>query len=102
MKTKIVTRHSGAIEWLKSKGIDGEILSHITESDIQMGDTIYGVLPIQLIATAIKRGAEVNVLVLPNIPIELRGKELTAQEMEDLGGVEIWRVRNLELIKVWV
>ena len=98
--TKIVTRHSGAVAWLKSKGITGEVLSHILPDDMKERDRIFGVLPIQMIAEGMKRGAEMNILVLPNLPREMRGKEITAEEMEHLGGVKILRVKSLALEKV--
>jgi putative CRISPR-associated protein (TIGR02620 family) len=97
MSVKIILRHRGAVEWLKSKGIEGEVIEQVSPSNFQEGDEIYGVMPIQLVAEGIKRGCDINIIVLPKIPRELRGKELSAEEMEELGGVEVLKVKKLEI-----
>jgi putative CRISPR-associated protein (TIGR02620 family) len=97
MSTKIITRHRGAIAWLESKGIKGEVIEQASPSDFNEGDEIYGVMPIQLIAEGIEKGCDMNIIVLPKIPREMRGKELTAEEMEELGGVEVLKVKALKL-----
>ena len=99
-EVKIITRHRGVVAWLKVKGINGRVLSHAFPNTFQRGDIVYGILPISLIVEGLKRGAEINLLVLPQIPFELRGKELTAQMMDELGGVKVFRVNSLKLKEV--
>jgi len=95
-KTLIVTRHAGAVKWLKSKGIKGINVYNLQEEDVEKGDKIYGVLPLTLVAKAIEKGAEVTLLMLPSIAYEDRGKELTPEEMDEAGAYMV-RVVYLEL-----
>jgi len=98
-KTLIVTRHSGAVRWLNSKGINGINVYNLKEEDVEKDDVIYGVLPLQLVAIAVNKGAEVNLLTLPNIAYEDRGRELSPEEM-DKAGVSILRVSNISLEEI--
>ncbi len=92
MKTIIVTRHKGAAEWLRQAGhvpADGdvEVLAHLDEDTITglaEGDSVIGVLPISLAARLNDMGVRTFVLTL-NIPADLRGKELSAEDMDNLG-----------------
>ncbi|MBC7109077.1 MAG: CRISPR-associated protein Csx16 [Methanomassiliicoccales archaeon] len=94
MKTKIVTRHPGAIRWLRAKGIEGEVIQHLTPEEIEEGDRIYGILPVSLILEALQRGAQVYLLVLPGIAFSQRGQELAPDEMEK-AGAKIIRIREI-------
>jgi len=61
-KTVIISRHSGAIEWLRSKGIEGEVIEHLSIKDLTGNERIYGVLPLPLIKEAMDKRCEVNIL----------------------------------------
>jgi len=99
MTTLIVTRHPGAVAWLQSRGVEGDIVSHLDPGQVGAGDRVYGVLPVHLIDECLRRGAEVFILQLPQIPPELRGKEITAEDMDRLG-VKVYEVASLQLREV--
>lgn len=42
METIIVSRHSGAVEWLRSQGIVGEMLNHVTDVSQIAGKRVVG------------------------------------------------------------
>ena len=87
MDTVIVTRHSGLVEWLKRRGIEGEVVSHADEETVR-GKRVYGVLPFRLAALA-DEFVEVSFAV----PVELRGKELSADDIDGLNPqMTEWRV----------
>ena len=76
----IVTRHAGAVEWLRQQGITGEVIAHATPEDVR-GREVYGVLPLHLAAEA----AAVHVIDVPNLTPEQRGQDLTPAEMDAAG-----------------
>ncbi len=81
-KTIIVTRHPGALDWLRKHHLElGEavIVSHASEDQIA-GARVVGVLPIDLAA---KCGEYWNLTM--TIPPEYRGKELSCEDMERFG-----------------
>lgn len=83
MKTNnplIVTRHAGAVTWLAARGITGEVIAHATPEAVT-GRTVYGVLPLHLAA----RTAEVWSVDLPNLSADLRGQDLTPEQMDAAG-----------------
>ena len=87
MDTVIVTRHSGLVEWLKRRGIEGEVVSHADEDTVR-DKRVYGVLPFRLAALA-----DEFIEVSMNVPAELRGKELTADDIDGLNPqMTAWRV----------
>ena len=98
-KTVIVSRHPGAIEWLRSKGIEGEVIEHLSTKDLTGNERIYGILPLPLIKEAMNKGCEVNILVLPAIAFGQRGQELSPTEMDE-AGAKILKVKNLDLEEV--
>lgn len=75
----IVSRHAGAIEWLRKHGIEGEVVSHATEENVR-GREVYGVLPLHLAALA-SRVYCIDMQLAP----EDRGRDLSAEEMEARG-----------------
>lgn len=81
MKTIIVARHEGAVKWLNDKGITGEVISHVSDPSVLDGNIAVGILPLNLAA----RAAEVWAIDLPNLPAELRGKELSPEQMDAAG-----------------
>ena len=62
----IVSRHPGVVEWIRSKGIDGEVLECFYSRFLK-GDTYIGVLPVNMIADALSEGAGSIVNVVLNI-----------------------------------
>ncbi len=97
MTTYLVTRHQGAVEWINYMGHDYDShLSHLHDMEsLQSGDTVIGSLPINMVAELCERG--VNYLHLSlRIPEELRGKELTGEQLANLDAkLERFEVKKL-------
>lgn len=75
----IVTRHKALVEFLINSGkinATDSVIEHAKEADIK-GKHVIGVLPLSLAAKALS----VTEATL-NIPFELRGKELTLEDVE--------------------
>lgn len=80
-----VSRHHGALEWAHRHGIEvHELIAHFDPSIIHDGDLVIGTLPINIVAEVNRRGGEYIHLSL-NLPVEARGKELTADDMDAYG-----------------
>jgi CRISPR-associated protein Csx16 len=83
--TVLVTRHSGAIEWLRRQGNVAQlVVSHLDTSTISPGDVVIGTLPVNLIAEVCARGARYLHLSL-HAPFDLRGQELTVDQLDSAG-----------------
>ena len=82
----VVTRHAGAVQWLQN--IVGEpyvLLAHLHDVHLVCaGDIIVGTLPVNLIAQINALGARYFHLNIP-MPADLRGQELTADQLTQLG-----------------
>jgi|SRR5690606_3008973 len=94
----LVTRHKGALNWLRSY-IAGPIV-HLEHADdfsfLHPGDRVIGTLPVNLAATVCGRGARYFHLSI-RVPYDLRGKELTARQLCELGAtLEEYRVSKRE------
>lgn len=76
----IVSRHAGAVEWLRQRGIVGPVIEHASEDDVR-GRVVYGVLPFHLAALA----KELVMIDTPEIPLERRGGDLSPAEMDEFG-----------------
>jgi len=94
-KTYIVSRHPGAVAWLKSRGFAGQVIAHLDPKILNRGDRVVGVLPITLVKQLIDKGVQVYSLQLPNLPRELRGEELTP-ELMDKYEAKVFRILALE------
>jgi CRISPR-associated protein Csx16 len=81
MTEYFVTRHVGAIEWAKRRGYAAELVHHLDVSKIRRGDVVLGTLPIHLAAAVIEAGARYLHLEM-NVPEDLRGRELSADDMD--------------------
>ncbi len=84
MTTLFVTRHPGAVEWARRRGIEAEVIDHLDDHTIarlRPGDVVMGVLPVAVAAEVCARGARFLHLEL-HVPPELRGRELSADDME--------------------
>lgn len=106
----LVTRHSGAKEWVENKGIAiDQLLEHVDPFQLKAGDTVVGTLPVNLIEKLTHLGVRYYHIKL-NLDESHRGKELTAEEMNRLGAeIEEFRVKRgnnnliskLKTIKSW-
>ena len=76
----IISRHHGLVDWLSSQGISGRVIAHATAADVS-GKHVYGALPLHLAALALS----VTAIDMPSLPSELRGKELTPEQMDEAG-----------------
>lgn len=85
MTTWFVSRHPGAIEWMARQGmfIDQPV-DHLDIQAVVGGDCVIGTLPIHLAAAVCERGARYLHLEV-NVPRELRGQELAAEQLQALG-----------------
>lgn len=93
MATWFVSRHPGAVEWARRRGlwVDRQV-SHLDPGAVNAGDTVIGTLPVHLAAEVCGRGARYLHLVLV-VPPKARGRELDADEMERFGArLEAYRV----------
>lgn len=81
----LVSRHPGAIVWCQRQplAIDA-ILPHLDPALISAGDQVIGTLPLPMVAEVQRRGARYLHLSVP-IPPELRGQELSADQLDKLG-----------------
>ncbi len=73
----VVTRHKGLLEFLRNKGLissDTPTVGHAQLKDVE-GLHVLGILPLNLAAKA----ASITTVDL-EVPIELRGKELSAEQ----------------------
>ncbi len=96
MSTYFVTRHTGALEWACTQGIEAEPVEHLDPADIMSGDIVIGTLPVHVAAEICARGARYLHLVL-NIPPDVRGRELSAAEMTYFGArIERYDVQRKE------
>lgn len=98
-KTVIVSRHGGAISWLKSRGIDGTVYQAWKNENTNLlnkGDVVVGNLPLTMISEILKTGATFGLLNLPEVPLEKRGMELTPEELNDYGA-NVMEITNISI-----
>ncbi len=85
MTVYFITRHPGAVAWAHEEGVEvTQLIDHLDVSAIQAGDTVIGSLPVNLAAEVCARGGRYLHLSL-ELPAELRGRELSAEEMRRCG-----------------
>lgn len=86
MTTYVVSRHPGAVDWVRHSLNDADVrvLSHLDEMNFRPGDKVCGVLPISWAARICAAGAEAHVLTF-DVPAHLRGAELDANMLTQLG-----------------
>jgi len=88
--TLIVTRHHGLVDWLNRNGICGTVIEQATADDVQ-GKDVIGVLPLHLAALC-----KTVTAVDYNCPRELRGVDLTAEQLDQFGAkVSVYKVEKL-------
>jgi putative CRISPR-associated protein (TIGR02620 family) len=86
-QTVIVSRHTGAVEWLAQRGITGEVIAQATPEDVR-GKNVIGNLPMHLASLAAKVGS----IDLPRLAAADRGRDLTPEEMDAAGATIRWYV----------
>ncbi|HWO99021.1 MAG TPA: CRISPR-associated protein Csx16 [Methylococcus sp.] len=85
MTTYLITRHPGTRQWAEEEGIMVDaLLDHLDVEQIQPGDVVIGTLPVHLAAEVCVRGGRYVHLTL-ELPFEVRGRELTPQDMRRFG-----------------
>jgi len=98
----VITRHQGAVDWLVQEGYikegEFEIVPHITSSLMSIlapGDVLIGVIPMDFAAQACEKGVRVFVIALPKMTKEMRGKELSADDMRAAGAhIREYRIKR--------
>lgn len=96
MTTFFVSRHPGALDWARQRGIafDQHIV-HLDPQEVGAGDTVIGSLPVNLAFEICARGAEYHNLSLRLEPGD-RGRELSAADLDRCGAViERYDIRKL-------
>jgi len=84
-KILIVSRHSGAIEFVKSKGFNGRIVEQFSPEMAEAEMIVIGILPVHLISEVLVKNARFIQIQLPEVPREMRGQELTPEQMVQYG-----------------
>lgn len=97
MTTWFVSRHPGALDWMKQAEIAFDIHApHLDTQLIEKGDKVIGSLPVNLAAEVCAKGAEYWNLSL-NLPEAFRGIELSAQQLKRCAAtIERFEVRRVE------
>ena len=81
MTTWFISRHPGAIEWVKLHNIQiDRFESQLDTSLVQAGDVVIGTLPIHLAAEVCQKGVKFYFLSI-NVTPEQRGTELTCKQL---------------------
>lgn len=85
MTTFFVSRHPGAVEWATRQHLHVDrVVPHLDLALVQSGDKVIGSLPVNLAAQVCAKGAAYWHLSV-ELSAELRGRELSADELEQLG-----------------
>lgn len=92
MAAVIVSRHAGAIEWLRQWGYTGPVISGNAAPDDVRGKVVIGNLPLHLAALADRVGS----IDMPNLADRDRGRDLTPEEMEQAGATINWYIVRRE------
>jgi CRISPR-associated protein Csx16 len=96
MTTYFVTRHAGAIEWLQRNGIAAMVVEHLDPGQVRPGDVVLGTLPVHIVGALNAKGARFKHLAY-DAPPELRGQELSADDLERLGAKLVeYRVERVD------
>jgi CRISPR-associated protein Csx16 len=83
--TYLITRHAGAVEWVRRQGIDFKELSHLDDATpIEPDDRVIGPLPLSRIADVVAAGARYEAIEM-DLPEGARGSELSADQMTRYG-----------------
>lgn len=96
MAVWFVSRHKGAVEWIKQKKIHiDHFVEHLDVSYIKAGDIIIGTLPIHLAAIVCEKGATFYFLSV-NLSHKQRGTELTVDQLNHLNcSIQKFHIKKL-------
>lgn len=82
MTTLFVSRHPGAIEWVKHQEVRVDRwLTHLNIEDVNAGDVVIGTLPMHMAAAVCAKGARFVSLEI-SLSEAGRGRELSQADME--------------------
>jgi CRISPR-associated protein Csx16 len=97
MTSWFVSRHPGAIAWVKRRALPVDrFVPHLNPAEVRSGDRVYGTLPLELAAEVCQRGARFFALRL-TVAERQRGTDLTAEELEALeADFQEYRVLKVE------
>jgi CRISPR-associated protein Csx16 len=85
MTVWFVSRHPGAVEWARRQGLSvDQWVHHLSAEEVQQGDVVAGTLPVQVAAEVCRKGGRYLHLSV-DLPANARGRELGADELENLG-----------------
>jgi len=94
MARYMITRHQAAAEWAMKQGFGSvEIVTHADAAfwaGLEAGDVVIGTLPIHLAAKACAKTGKAFGFLSLNVPPELRGQELTLDQMESCNASIEW------------
>lgn len=87
----LVTRHQVLIEYFKEANIEfDKVISHATEEEVR-GNDVYGVLPLRLASLA-----NTVTTIDIDIPAEMRGKELSLEDIKKYGvNISTYKVEKI-------
>ncbi len=93
-----VSRHPGAVEWARRRGLDVDRLeTHFDPAMVRQGDTVIGTLPVHLVADVCEHGGRYLHLSI-DLPLEWRGRELSVEDMESCNArLEEYRVQRVPI-----
>lgn len=95
----LITRHAGAIAWLRENCFAGEVVTHLAGNQIRSGNIYIGVLPVPMIQQILDAGSRFYLLVMPEVSLAQRDREMTPEEM-DAVGAKLVEVRRIEVAPV--
>jgi len=79
-----VSRHPGAIEWVKRRALAiDRFAAHLDLAEVRPGDQVFGTLPVEMAAEVCRLGARFFYLRL-SVSAGQRGVDLTADDLEAL------------------
>jgi CRISPR-associated protein Csx16 len=85
MSTWFVSRHPGAVAWVRGQGLHvHHWQQHLDITAVRTGDIVAGTLPMHLAAQVCARGAHYLHLSL-DMPAHWRGQELDADQLTQAG-----------------
>ena len=73
----LITRHEALVEFLQNQGLEFDMVVSHADAETVKGKDVYGVLPLYLAALA-----NTITSVDMNLPAEMRGKELSLEDVE--------------------
>lgn len=97
MTVWFVSRHAGALEWLRRRGMAVDATTpSLDAAAIAPGDVVIGTLPAHVAGEVCAHGGRYFHIAM-DVPLSLRGGELTAADMERHNArLEEYRVERVE------